>query len=154
MKKYVVGFLVCEDTKNVLLIRKARPDWQRGKLNGVGGHIEPADDEHPHFTADLVAMVREFKEETGLGLGYDRWEHRVQMNAAGWSVAFFIARGTNGELHQAERNTKDRDERCESHSVSRLAQCEVLPNLRWLIPLCMDGDIRGPVEVFDDTRPV
>jgi 8-oxo-dGTP diphosphatase len=40
MNKYVVGFLFNSDTNKVCLIKKNRPQWQKGRLNGVGGHIE------------------------------------------------------------------------------------------------------------------
>ncbi len=39
MKLYVVGFMFTEDEKQVVLIEKKRPEWQAGKLNGVGGKI-------------------------------------------------------------------------------------------------------------------
>lgn len=62
MTKYVVGFLFNSITpdvgQKVVLIRKNKPDWQRGKLNGVGGKIEPGENA-------FNAMVREFEEETG-----------------------------------------------------------------------------------------
>lgn len=59
MKQYCCGFLFHPTYNEVLLIEKRRPEWQRGLLNGVGGHVE--DGEAPY-----VAMVREFKEEVGV----------------------------------------------------------------------------------------
>lgn len=58
--RYCLGFLFSEapEYRSVCLIRKTKPEWQRGKLNGVGGKIK--DGELP-----LVAMRREFMEETG-----------------------------------------------------------------------------------------
>ena len=53
MKEYVVGFMFSEE------ILKNKPDWQAGRLNGVGGKVEP--NEYPD-----QAMVREFEEETGV----------------------------------------------------------------------------------------
>ena len=35
MKQYVVGFLFADHDQQVVLIRKLRPEWQAGKLNGV-----------------------------------------------------------------------------------------------------------------------
>lgn len=60
MKDYVLGFAFSRDGKNVILIEKLRPEWQKGKLNGVGGKVEPED------ISPLHAMIREFKEETGV----------------------------------------------------------------------------------------
>jgi 8-oxo-dGTP diphosphatase len=47
-----------EDLQWVALIRKAKPEWQKGRLNGIGGKIEK--DESP-----IAAQAREFQEETG-----------------------------------------------------------------------------------------
>ena len=35
---YACGFLFSDDRRHVVLIRKRRPAWQAGKLNGVGGN--------------------------------------------------------------------------------------------------------------------
>lgn len=63
MKKYVVGIII--DGERGLLIEKNRPDWQKGKLNGIGGKIEK--DETP-----LDAIIRETIEECGLTI--HRWK--------------------------------------------------------------------------------
>jgi 8-oxo-dGTP diphosphatase len=58
--QYVLGFLFhgAPLARRVALIRKAKPDFQRGKLNGIGGKIEPGESAYE-------AQIREFKEETG-----------------------------------------------------------------------------------------
>src|SRR5262245_46641476 len=59
VKRYAVGFVFVEfDGPWVLLLRKTRPAWQAGKLNGPGGHIEDGE-------SDIDAMRREFLEEVG-----------------------------------------------------------------------------------------
>lgn len=55
--KYVLGFAF--NRNSVALIRKNRPAWQKGLYNGIGGHIEEGE-------TPLRAMIREFKEETGI----------------------------------------------------------------------------------------
>lgn len=69
MKKYVVGFAFNPKKTQVVLIKKNKPDWQRGKLNGVGGKVEKMIPEtelqRAHIETPHQAMVREFQEETG-----------------------------------------------------------------------------------------
>ncbi len=67
MKEMVLGYMFSQDRRRVVLIRKNRPEWQAGQLNGIGGKIE-------EFDADpAAAMRREFREEAGLDI--DTWEH-------------------------------------------------------------------------------
>lgn len=56
---YVLGYAFLIETEEVLLIKKTKPAWMVGKLNGVGGKVES--EEHP-----LDSMIREFKEETNI----------------------------------------------------------------------------------------
>lgn len=67
---YVLGFVFSEHKKMVLLIEKKRPAWQAGKLNGIGGKVEPGE-------SPLAAMVREAREETGLEI--TDWRHYATM---------------------------------------------------------------------------
>ena len=43
IQHYCVGFLLRNDDKEVALIRKIKPDWQAGKLNGIGRNIRGSD---------------------------------------------------------------------------------------------------------------
>lgn len=67
MKQYVLGFAFSRDKKDIVLISKLKPEWQKGKLNGVGGKIE-SNEKRYH------AMIREFKEETGVDTNITQWE--------------------------------------------------------------------------------
>lgn len=71
-KQYVVGFMFSADLKRVALIRKKRPKWQEGLLNGIGGKRKEG--EHPHDS-----MCREFEEETGLDTNIDEWRSYHKM---------------------------------------------------------------------------
>lgn len=71
---YVAGFLFDEAREHVVLLEKQKPLWMKGKLNGVGGKIE--DGETP-----IVAMRREFEEETGLALNQDLWHEFCELKA-------------------------------------------------------------------------
>lgn len=59
MTKYVLGFIFDSYAEKVLLIEKQRPNWQAGKLNGIGGKIESGE-------KSTAAMVREAFEECHL----------------------------------------------------------------------------------------
>lgn len=62
---YCAGFAF--DVDKVLLIRKVKPKWQEGLLNGIGGSVEPYDLSIQH------SQQREFYEETGLETDYPNW---------------------------------------------------------------------------------
>jgi 8-oxo-dGTP diphosphatase len=86
MKKYVLGFYFLEGTFTVVLIRKTRPSWCRGKLNGLGGSIEP--NETP-----VQAMVREFKEESGISTTIDQWSPWMVLAGDNWVMDVFVGEG-------------------------------------------------------------
>lgn len=132
MQTYVCGFLFSEDRERVLLIRKRRPAWQAGKLNGIGGKIEAGE-------TPLDAMVREFWEEAGLRLG--GWQECVVLtgdptpaDAGGWRGHFFRR---FGDIETARAQT---DEAIEIHSVTALPE-DTIPNLRWMVPLMLDDEV-------------
>ena len=82
MRTYACGFLFSEDRQRVLLIRKARPAWQAGKLNGIGGKLESG--ETPYD-----AQRREFREEAGTDIA--DWTEVLTLSGPGWSGQFFRA---------------------------------------------------------------
>lgn len=119
---YCLGFLF--DTLSlshgsVVLIEKKKPKFQRGKLNGVGGKVEPGE---THFDA----MIREFKEETGVH--FIEW-HRVCMMTFGKTAIVHVFSGKDLECCHAARTTTD-----EPVYVQPLAHLgRRMPNLDMLI---------------------
>ena len=75
---YVLGFAFTTDGR-VALIQKKRPAWQAGRLNGIGGKVEGT--EH-----SAAAMVREFREETGVDTPEKAWQFRGRVYCENWSV--------------------------------------------------------------------
>lgn len=114
---YVAGFAFSETEDRVALILKTRPDWQRGRLNGIGGHIEVGE-------TPLAAMQREFEEETG---GVADWTLFTVLRGDGFGVWFFRGIATS----PLESMT---DEVVTWVDPANLPE-NVLPNLRWLIPM-------------------
>lgn len=126
-KRYVVGFVLSTEQPNVLLIRKERPTWQQGKLNGIGGQIEDGE------TA-MEAVAREFAEECeGLTLTAHAWSLFASVrDARGWWIDFFYA--WHSEIEQARGLT---DEQVEVIAIADIHRAHCLPNLRWLIPMAL-----------------
>ncbi|HYO07354.1 MAG TPA: NUDIX domain-containing protein [Tepidisphaeraceae bacterium] len=131
MQSYACGFLFSPDRARVLLIRKGRPAWQAGKLNGIGGKLEPGE-------SPLDAMRREFREEAALEI--DDWHEALILSGrddAGsgipWRGHFFRA---FGPIDDARTMT---DEPLEIHPAAALPH-NVIPNLRWMIPLLLDDE--------------
>jgi 8-oxo-dGTP diphosphatase len=122
---YVVGFLFRNGGDEVALIRKNKPAFQKGLLNGVGGKIEF--DEHP-----LTAMIREFEEEAGPYV--INWRCFAVMTLKGGNQVYFY---TSHEIVEIETKTA---EEVSWYPVAHLRQYGILPNLSWLVPLALDKD--------------
>lgn len=130
MREWVVGFLIDGARESVVLIRKNRPEWQRGKLNGVGGKIEPED------LSIADAMVREFYEETGRMMARDQWHHFASLT---WEEGIVHFLRSFNDYH-FERVRTVTDEHIERHKIHTLGMpgeglLNVTPNLLWLVPL-------------------
>lgn len=133
MKKYCLGFAFnlprtycfIDPNPNVALIRKKRPEWQAGKLNGIGGHVEDGE-------SFVQAMSREFREEAGVIVLERDWELFARIESPKFEMEVF--RAFNVPLHETFSATD------EEVYVTRSGQLphNVLPNLRWQIPLALD----------------
>lgn len=130
MIEYVVGFLFIEGTEGLILIEKTKPDWQKGKLNGVGGKVEAGE-------TPIVAMAREFKEETGVWIHPVHWTLFANLTnrVAEYSVSFLYAEASFADIGDDFRQTTE--ERPALYHYTRLDMLDVIPNLRWLIPLAI-----------------
>ena len=118
---YVAGFLFSPGRDRVLLLEKRRPAWQAGRLNGVGGKVEPGEE-------PLAAMNREFSEEAGLS-GLD-WREDAVLRGQGFTVRFYSA--FSAAIDDAGAMT---DEPLGIYPVSGLHGLPVMENLRFLVPL-------------------
>jgi len=131
-KKMVCGFLFTG--KMVLLVKKTRQSWQAGLLNGVGGVIE--DSETP-----IEAMVREFREETGVLIPSIDWCHfATEQEPFGAWVYFFTAKLLNARSNFDWPETNDVGEQLQWGHVVDLFRTRnrMIGNLTYLIAMAMD----------------
>lgn len=102
MKHYVLGFAFTPTFGDeVVLIRKLKPEWQAGKLNGVGGSIEEGE-------SPSQAMAREFEEEAGLVTDPQRWRSFATMRGADWEVFCFETTLKHYEYDDLESKTAEK----------------------------------------------
>lgn len=138
---YSCGFLFTAHLPaqpKVLLIRKNRPAFQKGKLNGIGGHVEPGE-------TPLDAMRREFQEEAGLDI--DTWKPAAILEGPDFVVHVFYAWAGTGLFSSARAQT---DEPLEALSTADIQCRDVMPNIRVLIPIALDeSGISKPVRLYD-----
>lgn len=126
MQKYVCGFMFDEQHENVALIRKQKPEWQKGFLNGIGGKIEGDE-------SNEDAMIREFKEETGFDTFFREWSPFAEIVQDDiFHVFFFYAVGDLSLLQTVEQ------EEIVILPLKELHESKSLPSIKWLIYLCLD----------------
>ena len=124
MLEYVAGFLFSENRKKVLLIEKLKPEWQKGKYNGIGGKLEV--EELPE-----QAMGREFKEEAGVSIS--DWIPFCEYSGWDWKVYFFKAFGDYNVSSQEE-------EQVHWVNVDDVQTLPIIDNLKFLIPMALHKD--------------
>lgn len=133
MKDYVVGFMFSEDKKDVVLMTKNRPEWQAGKINGLGGKAEDHDEAMAH------AMAREFEEECGIKTNSEDWtEFCIIENEGLCNVHIF--RAFSDKIYHAKTME---DEIVDVYPTDDLPK-NMIFNLNWLINMCLDDKL-----VFD-----
>jgi 8-oxo-dGTP diphosphatase len=131
---YVLGFLFTNDRYAVVLIRKQHPEWQAGKLNGIGGKINPLE-------MPVDAMVREFKEETGAETEKVIWREFCEMSGDDFVVYCFTA----NDSIAFEKASTQTCEFIDKVSLYRLDDEELVSNVPWLVALALDGNDGKPI---------
>ncbi len=135
MKHFVLGLIYNRNKSHVLLVKKKRPDWQAGRVNGIGGKIEV--DETP-----LQAMNREASEETHYGFTF---EHFLTFVCPGGTVYVFKAICPTAEItfEQVE------DEVLFISPVKDLP-LNLMSNVRWIIPISI-SNLQFPLMLQQNT---
>ena len=132
---YVIGFLFAPRYERVVLIEKRKPAWQAGRLNGVGGKIEPG--ETPE-----QAIARECAEECGVGLGREDWTEFAREEGPGLPELHFLK-----AVSALACTARTRDTEKIILAEPLYLPNNVLPNVRWLVPLAMDAGFVPPIAI-------
>lgn len=134
MKNYVLGFFFGyndgDGSTYVVLVRKSKPEWQRGKLNGIGGLVEDSD---PNGTS---AMIREFKEETGVQTRAEDWLHYAELKLENGDNVIVFKGFAPGYVEVS--GTPEEPVRWVDVKDIVMGDSEMISNLRWLIPMALD----------------
>jgi 8-oxo-dGTP diphosphatase len=128
MTQYVLGFAFNQSKDFVVLILKNKPAWQKGCFNGIGGKREP-DETFPQ------AMVREFKEETGLQTDINEWSAIGQMKGSDWECDLFTI--SDDSLMDA-RTMEEEDVHVLPVADVINGDYQTISNVPFLIELCRD----------------
>ena len=107
MMRVVVGIIT--DNKEILLLKKNNPDWQKGLYNGIGGKVELN-------TTPLETIIKKCQEE--LGVNISNWiELDSEISSSGIEIVYFLTTLNEGEIKKLQSQT---DERAELFSINNL----------------------------------
>lgn len=138
MIHYVVGFAFSFNKKELVLIHKERPDFQKNKLNGVGGkRKEDPAKQREFIETSKEAMVREFEEETGVKINdFELYATCIDLQKG---ITLDCYRFFTDRIYQTKTMT---DERIGIYSVADLDTLPLLENLKVLIPMAIDTNFK------------
>lgn len=127
MTQYVLGFLFSADGRQVVLARKKRPASQAGKLNGIGGELEPGE-------SYRTGIGREFFASTGVSIIPQEWRPVARLWGKGYEIAGFCAFS-----EAAGRCKTTTDEELALYPVRYdMLQAEGALGLSWVIAAALD----------------
>ena len=132
-QEYVVVFpKTVSSSEKILLVEKDRPEWQKGRFNLVGGHVEQGE-------GIAEAAVREFAEETGMGiLGKPEQVGTIE----GTNCVVHIFQVIVGDNQKITPRPQETEKVSWKYWDEIKNDSKLIPNLKVVIPLCMAG-VRG-----------
>ncbi len=142
MKDYVLGFAF-DKRWAVALICKQRPDWQQGKWNGIGGHVEKGE-------IPSAAMAREFREETTMRIPATDWRLCGQLHKSGdYRCSVYTVRVPDLRVHTATDEPVKVFTQQEQQLFLGTSEWPALANILPMLALCtMAPDRDGQIPFF------
>lgn len=141
MQEYVLGLVFDEDAIELVLVRKAKPDFQAGKLNGIGGKIE-------YGESPYQAMVREGVEEAGREFN---WQYFTKLVFDSGAMYCYWAKARLDDL-PFENDVGEPYEFYLAASIcgttpgtDRYGDPECMSNIPWLVAMAIESIHHGAV---------
>lgn len=130
MKEYTLIFVFNTELTKTLLIRKTHPEWQVGKLNGLGGTVEPQDyneenigpqgeDSIGTIFARLKAAERELWEEARMEEGddYEKLTHYLDYKGPDYEMSCYWTITSDQRMLEAVTISNARSESTEKLEI-------------------------------------
>lgn len=121
---YSLAFVLDTTLESVVLIRKIRPNWQHGLLNGVGGHVEEGE-------TPLECVCREFYEEANVIVDKYSWIPFCTLHFPEAEVYMYTV--AHDDIHDAAMTMTD--EPIGRYRIENLKNEETIDNIIPLIEL-------------------
>lgn len=127
----------------ILLVKKRKPEWQRGHWNGPGGEVGENE-------SIAEAASRELREETGLRIEPGKWDVVATMEGKAFTVVFVKYHYPRGEFAPTLSPLDETDAASRGLEFFQWFPVEDLPreriyDLGWLVPFSLDGRFFAPI---------
>jgi 8-oxo-dGTP diphosphatase len=151
--EYTVGFLFCRALNMVALIRKNKPEWQNGLLNGIGGKVEAEETPYQCMVREFLEEAVDPKEQDKCVFNWERFcsiqgkcEARCPGDDGIFRVHFYRAFTDYTTLRM--RLKANTSEGLVIDNVLNITAQNAIPNLPWLLRMALDIDLDA-AEGFD-----
>lgn len=134
-REYVLGFAYWRKHAVALIYKTRGPSNLHHKWNGIGGKLEAGENVYE-------AMVREFKEETGLDTDITRWR-KFSTASSDYFTMHCLSIDIEGDF-PVIKNTEEGDEEVAWFTIDDIPN-NINDNLLYLIPMGLDPHIRDSV---------
>jgi 8-oxo-dGTP diphosphatase len=137
MQKYTLGFIFDSTLNKVLLMHKTKPEWQAGKVNGLGGKVEEGED-------GISCIKREVKEESNLDIEKESFVYAGVLHSDSFHMEVFCSIYT-GNISDAKTLEEQKVEWFPIDSLPKNG----IDNLFWLIHMTLDKIKNNKIENFE-----